>query len=326
VRTAVDDFLAEHPDEWRLVELPGLHGVAILAAKSCVAHNPELARLLDGFEQREFLLSHVTRVEGARIEALVGPARSTAHPNGATTENGREPIAHAAATGTESVEGDPDEDAVEEDRIDALQARLELLERERNARLRDTAARLRMLEEERATLVREAAEARVAVAASQRDRERIAEDAGDARSRVRELERASTEAITHIAQLQGALDRQRSASGRAAAENAQQADALAAACSETARVRERLEANIGELIDERRMIEQYVARAAESRAWRIGHALTSFARLVTFRVNRGTSALGQLQERLARSPFELPGGDPAPSELTAGGNTANRVP
>jgi hypothetical protein len=72
VLTAVHDFAAETGDRFRLVELPGLHGLAILAERTLLQANTELGSLLDQFTLSGFARAHLARVEH---EHLVEHAR-----------------------------------------------------------------------------------------------------------------------------------------------------------------------------------------------------------------------------------------------------------
>jgi hypothetical protein len=333
VRTAVDDFLAQQPDTWRLVELPGLHGVAILAPRSRLTDNPALAEALDGFERREFLLTHVNRVEHARIEALLRPSSGRVAVSGTTNGHSPQdqarqatapppvvaaqpPLERAPEDSSDSIP-EPLDDAGE-DHLDAAQVRLELLESDRDARLRETTARLGAIKEERATLVRDAALATAALAAAQRELERSDGDVRAARRRGQELERASAQATARVGQLEREMAREREASSAAQAQAADSAEGLEAVRRETDQTRARLQGDIDALMQERRVIEEYVRRAAESHSWRAGHRLASFGRLLTVRRSRGTSALTQVQDLLAQSPPALPSGDPASPALDAG--------
>lgn len=174
---------------------------------------------------------------------------------------------------------DAGESALTAERLDALQARLEVLERDRDSRLRDAAEdiregklRMRLLEDDRNAALKASIESRVRLEAAQRELEEL-------RTRLKALNAASA--------------RNGSASGAEV---------------------EQLQAQLAMLLEERKTIAEFVDRAARSRAWRLGHRVTSFGRLLTFRRSRGTSALGRLQARLERAPFELP---------SAGGSTAS---
>jgi chromosome segregation ATPase len=163
------------------------------------------------------------------------------------------------------------------ERLDALQARLEVLERDRDSRLRDAAAdirerklRVRELENDRNAAVRASVESRIRLEATERELDTV-----------REQHRA----VQH--ELSAARAR---------------LDGLADVKQQKARA----EAQVVALLEDRDKIAGFVDRAATSRAWRLGHGLTSIGRRLTFRRSLGTSALGQLQARLERTPLELP--------------------
>jgi hypothetical protein len=58
------------------------------------------------------------------------------------------------------------------------------------------------------------------------------------------------------------------------------------------------------LTDERAAVRTQVERARDSRAWRLGHGLTSFSRAVTFRRNMGTNALDRALDHLGGETSE----------------------
>ena len=72
VMTAVEDFVGESGDRFHLVDLPGLHGLAILAERALVNANPALAAVLASFALTDFARGHLARVEH---EHLVEEAR-----------------------------------------------------------------------------------------------------------------------------------------------------------------------------------------------------------------------------------------------------------
>lgn len=63
VMAAVTEFQAETGGVFRLVELPGMYGYAVLAHKDLLAANPALAALLDAFSLPEFARTHVEMVD-----------------------------------------------------------------------------------------------------------------------------------------------------------------------------------------------------------------------------------------------------------------------
>jgi methyltransferase family protein len=70
VRTAVEDFLAETDLALRFKSLPGFAGLGIIAPESEVDSNPELRRVLEGFDSPEWLSNHCRRIEQARLRAV----------------------------------------------------------------------------------------------------------------------------------------------------------------------------------------------------------------------------------------------------------------
>jgi len=69
---------------------------------------------------------------------------------------------------------------------------------------------------------------------------------------------------------------------------------------------ERARAKIALLLAERQALRVELDRALASRAWRIGHGLTSTARRLTLRHTFGTSALANARNRVADAAPELP--------------------
>jgi hypothetical protein len=71
VRTALEDYVLESGIEFHVVNVPGMHGLAILATTSLVERNRKLADSLASFETREFLFQRCQEIEHARIRQLV---------------------------------------------------------------------------------------------------------------------------------------------------------------------------------------------------------------------------------------------------------------
>jgi cephalosporin hydroxylase len=75
VMTAVEDFVAEHPEPLRLVVLPVYYGLALVAEERRLADNPELAAAFDRFEGVEGQRLLVELGEKIRLdEAVFGQA------------------------------------------------------------------------------------------------------------------------------------------------------------------------------------------------------------------------------------------------------------
>jgi len=75
VMTALDDFVAEHPEPLRVVVLPVYYGLAIATDRRMLDARPELDALLDRFESPEGQAAVVKLAEGIRVdEAIFGQA------------------------------------------------------------------------------------------------------------------------------------------------------------------------------------------------------------------------------------------------------------
>jgi GT2 family glycosyltransferase len=69
VLSAVEDFVAESPIQWRMWTLPGLSGMAILASAAVLEACAPLRELLASIDSPQFLLAHCEAIERARIDA-----------------------------------------------------------------------------------------------------------------------------------------------------------------------------------------------------------------------------------------------------------------
>jgi GT2 family glycosyltransferase len=69
VLSAVEDFLAESPVEWRLWSIPGLCGMAILVSLPVLESCAPLRELLDSLASPAWLHAHCEAIEQARIES-----------------------------------------------------------------------------------------------------------------------------------------------------------------------------------------------------------------------------------------------------------------
>jgi GT2 family glycosyltransferase len=67
VLSAVEDFLAESPTQWRMWSIPGLSGLAILVSSGALEANVSLRELLDAIDTPAFLRAHCEAIEQARI-------------------------------------------------------------------------------------------------------------------------------------------------------------------------------------------------------------------------------------------------------------------
>jgi hypothetical protein len=68
--TALEDFLAEIPEGYRLVEVPGYFGLAIVATAGRLADTPALVAALDRLESADGRLEQLRVVEQVRVRAM----------------------------------------------------------------------------------------------------------------------------------------------------------------------------------------------------------------------------------------------------------------
>ena len=71
VMTAIEDFTRADSDAWKLVDVPGFGGTALLVAAARVAAEPELRALLGFLDARDGLKRVARRVEAGRVDAEV---------------------------------------------------------------------------------------------------------------------------------------------------------------------------------------------------------------------------------------------------------------
>lgn len=70
VLTAVEDFLEESHEPLRFVNIPGMHGIGILAPSSLLALYPALDRFLSELTPTRTLSSHISTIEENRIHSI----------------------------------------------------------------------------------------------------------------------------------------------------------------------------------------------------------------------------------------------------------------
>jgi hypothetical protein len=80
VLTAVEDFLAGSDLDWTLVEVPGFHGVAVLAEAQLLEERPAVAAALESLRSPRFLGRQARRAESARLEAELELAAARQRP------------------------------------------------------------------------------------------------------------------------------------------------------------------------------------------------------------------------------------------------------
>src|SRR6202140_5011572 len=69
VLSAVEDFIAQSKRVWRMWQIPGLSGMAILASEPVLDANTALCELLDSIESPGFLRAQCEAIEESRIDA-----------------------------------------------------------------------------------------------------------------------------------------------------------------------------------------------------------------------------------------------------------------
>jgi hypothetical protein len=82
VLTAVEDFVADSDLDWTLVEVPGFHGVAVLAEARLLEQQPTIAAALEALRSSRFLGRQARRAESARLEAELELAMARRQPAG----------------------------------------------------------------------------------------------------------------------------------------------------------------------------------------------------------------------------------------------------
>jgi GT2 family glycosyltransferase len=78
VRGAVEDFLAESEQEWKLFDVPGQHGLAVLATADLLERRGAVRKVLRRTSRADFLRRRVEAVERDRIETEIRRVKATA--------------------------------------------------------------------------------------------------------------------------------------------------------------------------------------------------------------------------------------------------------
>ena len=152
VLTAVEDFVAESDLDWTLVEVPGFHGVAVLAEARLLERNPTIAAAPESLRSPRFLGRQARRAESARLEAELGGDAEPVPTPQPESEPQPEPVELTRERDALLVEV-----AQERAQREALAWRLERVEKD----LAEREERLQALTRERDTEREAAAEARL---------------------------------------------------------------------------------------------------------------------------------------------------------------------
>lgn len=183
VRGALEDFLAESEQEWKLFDVPGQHGLAVLATAELLKARDPVAKVLRRTSRAAFLRERVEAVERDRIETEIRRAK--------------------AAAGTKRAQ------LAERKGDDDAKARAELEDAER--RVKRLEARHGAAEEREAALEGEAVDARRKARLAEEEveaaHERRARDARRIKRLEAELDTSSAEAEAKGAELRKAEER-----------------------------------------------------------------------------------------------------------------------
>jgi GT2 family glycosyltransferase/glycosyltransferase involved in cell wall biosynthesis len=269
VHGAIDDFLAESEQGWKLFEVPGQHGLGILAVEQLLAGRGDVRKLLKATASARFLRAQIESVERARIDSEIRRRKANRGAEKARAELAREREDSAQAARKLSEAG----------------ARLDEAEREvkRLARRRDLAEKREGEVEDQ--LIRE------------RRRARLAEEESEAGAERRKASSA------RISELEGELARAR-AEATAGAEGHRAAEARAAALAgkleQEANARRRL---VADFEDERASLERGLddARAQADTGYHAAAELREMLEVRELETQRLVAQLADLQAALGRA-------------------------
>jgi GT2 family glycosyltransferase/glycosyltransferase involved in cell wall biosynthesis len=179
VRGAIDDFLEESEQSWKLFEVPGQHGLGVLVAKVVLEQSERLNELLEDTSEGEFLIARAKTLERDRIDAEIRRVKAKQAATRAEAEL-EELRAQRKAT---------------HDELDDAERRLRRLTRQRDAAEKREAT----LEDQ---LVGERRKLRLAREDAEATEHRRALDSG----RLAELTKSLEGAEARVAELDGALE------------------------------------------------------------------------------------------------------------------------
>jgi hypothetical protein len=346
VLTAVEDFVAGDAETWELVDLPGYHGAAVLAAASTLAARPSLRGALDELTTARAARRAARRAEAGRIEALLTgapdpallPLTGAASPELVEARQERDQVQQLlTVTAEQSHEATTARDAAVEARqraeatladiqAELVTARARAVTAEQRAadaaeqRARHDAAmwRVEQLSKDlvarerdwRAAVEQKDGQLRTAVEATVR-LQRALEDLDATRSSLTAEQKLAAALRTELTDrdqtLASVRDSEQLLRGRAA----HLTDALEATRSEAARAGEAVR-SLEEILATARRREEALVRhiraAADSRAWRLGHRVTRVFRRVTLRPPASSAGALDAALLLAESPL-LPNPD-----------------
>ena len=71
IRTAVEDFLSETDLQIQWTNVPGYHGLGILADQALLQRSPAVRAQIEHFQSPQFLQEQCLRIEGSRLETVI---------------------------------------------------------------------------------------------------------------------------------------------------------------------------------------------------------------------------------------------------------------
>jgi SAM-dependent methyltransferase len=296
VLTAIDEIVAAGDLDWTLLEVPGFHGIGVLAEARLLAERPALTRVLEDLASSRFLGAQARRAEAARVETAVRLAAARralalADPDlePGTTEDEialQTPPAVSAGPVVEQEPGLVERAAEYRAQKEALEWRLGRVEE-------DLASRTDRAEELEALV-----ESQVRLEHATRQLRAEGDAGAELRGRVSELEEELGRAERELLE---AGENERLSQGRLA----HTAEALDAVKDERDRLRAQadglqveLRAAVGR-IDE---IAAHLSEARSTRRARLGRRIVALARAATFRGPRS----GHLDSARAAAERALP--------------------
>ena len=303
VLTAIDDMIAGSDLEWTFLEIPGFHGVGLLAEARLLGKRPGLASTLRDLRSSRFLGEQARRAESARVEAEVELAalrRNPAEIDSASTDAPEQEEEAVVQPAFERAPGLASASLIAQvadfrAQKEALEWRLGRLDED----LASRSGRLEELELERSAERRALVEAQVRLERATEELRAEREAVASLRERVTDLEGRLGESDRQLAEVG---ERERLAQGRLA----HSVDELGAVSEDRNRLRAQIEGMQVELqaagarIDE---IAEHLAQASSTRRARIGRRLAAIGRAATFRRRPPT---GHLESARAAAERPLP--------------------
>ncbi len=280
VMTGIEDAIAASTRDWRIAEIPGFHGVAVLADARVLEENPALGSVFRRLRSARFLGGQARQAELARLAVEVEAAAlrqgvSAGPPEAFVESDAPLPATDAPAAADVETSTVLAELAEHRARRGALEWQLKRLEED----LASRSVQIKELSAERDEERKAAAEAAILLEGMRQRLDIEREAAEGMRSRVSELEE---QADGRARELRDAVEREQLAQGRLA----HRQDALQAAEADSERLRGELE-RVG---DELRMartqldeVAEHLRTAGMTRRARVGRRMARLIRLVSLR-------------------------------------------